>query len=136
GAGDLETIREWISGSGIRWGVDAEHRAAAGQPATLQNTWRFGLDRLLVGWAVGDDGELVHGVLPWADLEGSSGVLLGSLLELLDLLFRARERLAAPRSVAGWCVERAAPLPAAFAVDPATAGEVHEVEGAPYGLAE
>ncbi|MCP4039783.1 MAG: exodeoxyribonuclease V subunit gamma, partial [bacterium] len=51
-ARDLEIVKAWITESGIRWGVDASHRRALDQPGTAENTWRFGLDRLLLGYGV------------------------------------------------------------------------------------
>ncbi len=54
-AADLETIRSLIKQAGIRWGLDAAQRmqisGAAFTPAT---SWQHGLDRLLLGFAVGD----------------------------------------------------------------------------------
>ncbi|MDZ7829487.1 MAG: hypothetical protein U5K33_08380 [Halofilum sp. (in: g-proteobacteria)] len=41
----------WIAAAGVRWGLDAETRRAAGAGDWAQNTWRFGLDRLLLGLA-------------------------------------------------------------------------------------
>ena len=48
---DLEIIRTWIEETGIRWGIDAAHRAELGLPAFGENSWRAGLDRLLLGYA-------------------------------------------------------------------------------------
>ena len=49
-AEDLDTITEWVGAAGVRWGVDAQHRGEHGQPRYDQNTWRFGLQRLLLGY--------------------------------------------------------------------------------------
>lgn len=57
-AADLEAVRDWVAASGIRWAADADHRRSVGQPAEDANTWRFGLDRLLLGVAVGDEGDV------------------------------------------------------------------------------
>ncbi len=48
---DLEIIRVWIEKTGIRWGIDAAQREALGLPAFAENSWRAGLDRLLLGYA-------------------------------------------------------------------------------------
>src|SRR5262249_18439039 len=47
---DLDRLRSWVGAAGIRWGADAQHREEVGQPALHENTWRFGLDRLLLGY--------------------------------------------------------------------------------------
>ena len=47
---DLDTLAGWVRESGVRWGFDAEHREPFGV-RYLQNTWRFGIDRVLTGVA-------------------------------------------------------------------------------------
>ncbi len=103
GVDELDTVRGWTVEAGIRWGVDAAHRAEVGQPPLGQNTWRFGLDRLLVGWAVDStDDRQWAGVLPYDDVEGSAGDLLGRFADFAETLFDFRRRLRAPRTVAEW----------------------------------
>lgn len=100
---DLGAIRGWVAHAGIRWGRDAEDRAVEGQPAAAANTWRFGLDRLLLGYAMdGRDQRLFGGVLPVDGVEGSQARALGLLAAFCDRLFAWRERLRRPRSPAAW----------------------------------
>lgn len=100
---DVETARGWIAGASIRWGVDADHRVELGLPSYAENTWRFGLDRLLLAHAMPPDGKtLFAGTLPCgAAAEDQTGGL-GPLAELCETLFELRTRLAAERSVAAW----------------------------------
>ena len=53
---DLATMTRWVSDSGIRWGYDQAGRAPFALDVEPQGTWRFGLDRLLVGVTVSADG--------------------------------------------------------------------------------
>ena len=46
---DLETVTGWVESAGIRWAFDADHREPFGLEGYVQNTWRFGLDRILAG---------------------------------------------------------------------------------------
>ncbi len=93
-----------MSASGIRWGIDADHRRAHDQPRYGENTWRFGLDRLLLGYAMpGDDRALFGDVLPFDEVEGGLALLAGKLAELCDALFRAiRELERGPRTLPEW----------------------------------
>ena len=43
---------EWILQLAIRWGHTGADRARHGQPDSDENTWQFGLDRLLLGAAM------------------------------------------------------------------------------------
>jgi exodeoxyribonuclease V gamma subunit len=100
---DAETVQRWVRDSGIRWGIDADHRASFGLPATHENTWRFGLDRLLVGYALPGAGErLYKGALPYDEIEGSLGEVLGRFASFAEAAIALDQRLAEPRSVARW----------------------------------
>ena len=102
-ARDLEIVKTWIVESGIRWGVDGAHRESLDQPGNSQNTWRFGLDRLLLGY--GEHAEprsLFRGVRPLDAVEGQGAERLGRTLDYCEFLFAQREKLAAPRSPEQW----------------------------------
>jgi exodeoxyribonuclease V gamma subunit len=100
---DLELVRHWLEEVRIRWGQDQQHRAELGLPAWSENTWRHGLDRLLLGCAMAGNGEqLFEGILPYDDLEGSATSVLGSLAEFLERLFAALKSLKVARSLRDW----------------------------------
>jgi exodeoxyribonuclease V gamma subunit len=102
-ATSLDKISEWVTRSNIRWGKDGQHRASHGQPGIEINTWAFGLDRLLLGYALPTNEMATFAdVLPFDDLEGNDAVLLGRLAEFLSTLFAQLDRLAGPRSLEDW----------------------------------
>jgi exodeoxyribonuclease V gamma subunit len=102
-ARELVTVREWIVESGVRWGVDAQHRASLGQPETSANTWEFGLERLLLGYAVPDDGQsLFCDVRPQEGVEGQRAAVLGRLLDFVEFCRARREKLTVLRSPSEW----------------------------------
>ncbi|MBX3354212.1 MAG: exodeoxyribonuclease V subunit gamma [Phycisphaeraceae bacterium] len=59
--GDLDLLRAWSEASAVRWGIDASHRAHHGRPGEEIGTWRWGLDRLLLGAVMPDGAEGVLG---------------------------------------------------------------------------
>jgi exodeoxyribonuclease V gamma subunit len=100
---ELERIERWLGVVNIRWGIDAADRGQLGLPATAENTWRFGLDRLLLGYAmVGGNRRDFGGVLPCDDLEGSEVEALGRFMDFTDKLFGYVRQLAAKRTLAAW----------------------------------
>lgn len=102
GAEDLDLLREWVGEAGIRWGIDAAHREEKRGTAVHENTWRFGLDRLLLGHALRADGRaLFADALPFGGVEGGEE-LLGRFVDFCETLFSLREALAAPRTLAQW----------------------------------
>lgn len=100
---DLELIEGWLLAVNIRWGIDEEHRAELGLPATRENSWRFGLDRLLLGYAMDDrDGAAFADILPYGGMEGSESEVLGSFLDFTEALFVRVRQLQGSRTLAGW----------------------------------
>ncbi len=101
---DITVIRRWVRKAGIRWGVDGEHLHGLGLPAFPDNTWKAGMDRLLIGYALPpEDGDRVfEGMLPSADTEGDSAQLLGRFVSFCEDLWRTRPLLEARRPVAAW----------------------------------
>lgn len=101
--GDLATLHRWVGESGIRWGRDAANRGELGLPETDQNSWRAGLDRMLLGLALpGEERQLFAGVLPYDQIEGSDAQLLSSLYAFTDQLFELPQRLAGIHPLARW----------------------------------
>ena len=47
---DLSLIKIWIKKVGIRWSLDAESKKKYAIPQTAENSWKSGLDQLLLGF--------------------------------------------------------------------------------------
>ena len=100
---DLETITGWVDKAGIRWAFDAEHRAPYGLEGYVQNTWRFGLDRVLAGVAVSDDADRFFGAtLPLDDVGSTSIDLAGRFAEYVERVRATCDRLTGSHPVAHW----------------------------------
>ncbi|MFH1983622.1 MAG: exodeoxyribonuclease V subunit gamma [Pseudomonadota bacterium] len=104
---DVDAFRQWIEGTAIRWGIDSNHRARLGLPPVAANTWREGIRRLLMGYAMGDPPgdaarELVENILPYTPLEGSDALRFGRVIDFLEALFEAITALETPRRLSGW----------------------------------
>ncbi|TPG81324.1 exodeoxyribonuclease V subunit gamma [Pseudomonas arsenicoxydans] len=101
---DLPTLHRWIEGAGIRWGMNAEQRAGLGLPEALeQNSWRFGLRRMLLGYAVGS-AIACEGIEPYDEIGGLDAALIGPLVALLDALEIAHQELTQPAPPKQWGV--------------------------------
>jgi exodeoxyribonuclease V gamma subunit len=98
---DVAAIHGWVRETRIRWGIDAQDRARLGLPATSENTWRAGLDRLTLGYALPGEA-LFQGVLPWDGIEGGNAASLGRLQTFTDNVFELRERLAGKKRITVW----------------------------------
>ncbi|MFZ6748103.1 exodeoxyribonuclease V subunit gamma [Undibacterium sp. Ren11W] len=99
---DLPQLSLWISGAGIRWGLDQSHRNGLGLGATgEQNAWIFGLRRMLLGYASGD-GAAYAGIEPYAEVGGLDASLAGSLAQFVESLIHWNLVLAQPASPEVW----------------------------------
>jgi exodeoxyribonuclease V gamma subunit len=99
---DLPLLKRWLEGAGVRWGLDAAQRATLGVGKALeQNTWRFGLRRMLLGYAVGDAGAYA-GIEPYDEIGGLEARLLGPLTRLLDALEDTLKTLTQPAPPSEW----------------------------------
>ncbi len=103
GEDHLETITRWVTRSGIRWAWDQGGRERYGLAAFQQNTWRFGLDRVLTGVALSDDSHLWLGpTLPLDDVSTTDIALAGRLAEAVDRLQSLTARLCGTHPVEHW----------------------------------
>lgn len=113
---DVPTLRRWIEGAGIRWGLNASQRGSLDLPSGMeQNTWAFGLRRLLLGYAVGEAASGPwQGIEPFDDIGGLEAALAGPLAALLETLERQWRTLREPTDVAGWVQRLRGLLEASF----------------------
>jgi exodeoxyribonuclease V gamma subunit len=99
---DLDSITTWVRESGIRWGFDQEHREPFGI-GFIQNTWQFGIDRVLAGVALSDDSRSWLGTtLPLDDVGSNRVELAGRFAELVRRLVTVTDRLTGTRLLAEW----------------------------------
>jgi exodeoxyribonuclease V gamma subunit len=100
---EVETVRRWVSETRIRWGFDGGHKMALGLPSFPQNTWRAGLERMLLGFAMpGRDEHLFSGILPYDPIEGGETRVLGCLVEFAENLFNRVTSLGRLRTLEAW----------------------------------
>jgi len=100
---EMDQLALWVGESGIRWGLDAAHRKRHGQPAVPHNTWRFGLDRMALGYCMPTDHfELQYDCLPYTSIEGMAGRLLGRFSHACEVLFDCLQALNRSQTLAQW----------------------------------
>jgi exodeoxyribonuclease V gamma subunit len=97
---DADELGRWVTAAGLRWGLDAQHRARVmadggaepppSGPDDDLNTWRFALDRLLLGYATGRDDAawpaMWQSVAPLPGAGALAASRLGSLDAMLAVL--------------------------------------------------
>jgi len=100
---EMDTLSKWLSESGVRWGIDAEHRAHWDQPALPQNTWRWGLDRVLLGYVMpASEMDVSYDMLPYDVIEGEDAVRLDRFLKFWRAVLDLRDQMRGPRQMSDW----------------------------------
>lgn len=102
-AADIEIAERWIKATNIRWGIDAQHRSKIGLPPFAENTWRAGIERLLLGYALpGHNRRMFSGILPYDHIEGTEAGIIGRFLEFIDRLFNIVNALQQKCTLKDW----------------------------------
>jgi exodeoxyribonuclease V gamma subunit len=100
---ELALVRQWITESGIRWGIDADHRKSLQLPELDANTWRTGLQRCLLGYAMaGHQQTMFEGVMPYDEVEGGGAEVLGRFVTASEALFKLVAELPVARPLSEW----------------------------------
>lgn len=100
---ELKLIRGWVEKTRIRWGLDEHDRTRFGLPSYRENSWHAGLDRLLLGYAMPEEGWNLHnGILPYDEMEGSDTYTLGKLVEFINRLEDCSTMLTRARTLTEW----------------------------------
>ncbi len=103
----IELIRSWLRDTQTRWGHSAKDKADLGLPEIEANTWRAGLDRLLLGYAMpmntdGDDWGLFDEKLGFDGISGERADIMAQLCAFIDKLDRWRKRLKGEFNAEQW----------------------------------
>ncbi|MDQ6950726.1 MAG: exodeoxyribonuclease V subunit gamma [Mariprofundales bacterium] len=114
---DSAVIRALLAQLHVHWGIDGAHRGALGLPEWSAHSWHAAEERLMAGFAFGEEiigeaaveevaGEtaaspLWQGIAP-LPLEESSAAMMADLWVLLQRLDYWRHTLAQPRSASAW----------------------------------
>ncbi|MBU2510278.1 exodeoxyribonuclease V subunit gamma [bacterium] len=127
---DIASIRFWVKESGIRWGVNEGYKKGLDLPEVTENSWEFGIRRLLLGIALPqkEHDSLFQGILPCANTEGDQAYILGRFIKFVDLLIKWATILKKPRNLKSWidCLSRV--LSDFFEVDDATETYWYEIK--------
>ncbi len=110
---ELQLLEQWLAAANVRWGLDQEHKRNILQQGDVslvveddgelrKYSWKWGLQRLLLGLLHIDSAVLIDGTLTVPDVEGIAAEALGKLCWLLELLEEHRGNLQKPRTIPQW----------------------------------
>lgn len=134
---DLKILTDWVSKTNIAWGKDGESKEGYGLPPSQENTWQAGIKRMLLGYAMLDDGgSLYEGVLPFSEIEGSGSELLGKFIDFIEKLFEIVDSFDVKQDIASWIIVLKRIIEAFIVEDDDSARDVEYIYSAINSLLE
>ncbi|WP_407331234.1 exodeoxyribonuclease V subunit gamma [Enterovibrio sp. 27052020O] len=113
----FEKVKFWVEEAGIRWGLDDNTAAHFSLPNQHQNTWQFGLNRMLLGYAMPSEKGLYNDVLAYDEVQGLEADVAGKLGEFFRVLNAAQAALTQTQSGHNWVQTLTALFDDMFALD-------------------
>ncbi|MBI5483382.1 MAG: exodeoxyribonuclease V subunit gamma [Deltaproteobacteria bacterium] len=100
---ELASLRSWLHGSAVRWGLDENHRAELGFSPFADFSWQAGLDRLFLGYAMTPDASgAFKGILPYPAMGGQRSLALGKLADFFTNIRQIHSSFASGHTLLEW----------------------------------
>jgi len=85
---DISTIKKWVDQTGIRWGIDSNHREKVDNISYEENSWSKGLTQLLAGYSMFEEkGMSFLNIIPSNFINSGNSELLGKFIEITNIIF-------------------------------------------------
>ncbi|OEF25873.1 exodeoxyribonuclease V subunit gamma [Vibrio rumoiensis] len=103
---EFERVSLWVQQVGIRWGLDENTSLDLSLPRQQQNTWLFGIERMLLGYAMPEELGLFECgdeiIAAFDEVQGMDAELAGKLAEFVRALQVYRDRLSHTHTFNTW----------------------------------
>ncbi|WP_253254721.1 exodeoxyribonuclease V subunit gamma [Buchnera aphidicola] len=99
---EINILHEWIKKANIRWGLDKKQKSNIISPKTDQNTWFYGIKKLLVSYAINEEEKVWDNILSFTSINTSRTELIGKLINLIKTLDKWREKLLFSKKIKSW----------------------------------
>ncbi|WP_413113728.1 exodeoxyribonuclease V subunit gamma [Thaumasiovibrio sp. DFM-14] len=99
---DLPQLAQWLEECGVRWGLDAHTAEEFALPSQHANTWLFGLQRMVLGYAMPSEMGLFQGQMAYDEVQGLNAELAGKLGMFVETVIGLRRALSQPQPPHDW----------------------------------
>ena len=135
GASELDVLAAWLDQSGIRWGLDAAHRASVGVPAEAAHTFDDGMARLFLGYALPSAIAVPFDQrIPAVGIEAGDAALLGSFWHCVTMIEHLHHELQRDHAALDWHMFLQKITTDFFAPDTEQADQVTELKDCLFAL--
>lgn len=107
---EVEKCRDLTRATNIRWGISDNSRAKDNLPNSEEHTWKYALDRSLLGYALAgsENGEKLFesernlSLLAYNEIEGKDALVLSNLKRFTDTIFKLNDWKTQKHSLNTW----------------------------------
>ncbi|GMQ47350.1 exodeoxyribonuclease V subunit gamma [Vibrio sp. 10N] len=103
---EFSLLRAWVEEAQIRWGIDNQTASEFDLPEFGQNSWMFGISRMLAGYAVSEQAGLLmvgnESISPYEQTQGMQAETAGKLAQFIDKLAHYRKVLNHTMTIEKW----------------------------------
>ncbi|MFA0440704.1 exodeoxyribonuclease V subunit gamma [Vibrio sp. 10N.286.49.C2] len=99
-------IKLWVDEAQVRWGIDEHTAHEFDLPEFGQNSWMFGISRMLAGYAISEESGLLcvddDVIAPYEQTQGMRAETAGKLAQFIDTIAGYRQRLSMATNIEQW----------------------------------
>ncbi|WP_040356498.1 exodeoxyribonuclease V subunit gamma [Candidatus Photodesmus anomalopis] len=103
---EIDIIKKWIQESGIRWGLDSSIADEFNLPVSDQNTWKSGISRMFLGYAMSEQSGLFKSkdtmFFPYNEVQGMKAEIAGKISYFIEKISFYRLLLKQSQSIDSW----------------------------------
>jgi exodeoxyribonuclease V gamma subunit len=127
---DCETVLQWISATGIKWSINGSMKQEFNCPPYEENTWKRGLDQLLLGYALPSDQlQSFNGIFGYEHIEGMMGTVLGNFITFFNTLVEFDRVSRSDHTLSDWCSILCTVIERCIKPDSAKVQELTQIHG-------
>ncbi|WAI18829.1 MAG: exodeoxyribonuclease V subunit gamma [Buchnera aphidicola (Brevicoryne brassicae)] len=99
---DINILYYWIEEANIRWGIDCKHKKKLFFPENKENTWSWGIEKLLLSYATNHTKGIWNDVLSCSIINGSRAELIGKLIIFINTLKKWQKKTSKLKYPSSW----------------------------------
>lgn len=99
---EINILHNWVQDTNIRWGVNKKHKNDLNFLKIQENTWFYGIEKLLLSYAINEKNKIWNNILSIVCIDFSKSELIGKLSHLINLLNKWRIKLLKSKKIKYW----------------------------------
>nr|WP_264357810.1 exodeoxyribonuclease V subunit gamma [Buchnera aphidicola] len=99
---EIKILYHWVEEANIRWAIDSRHKDYLSFPENKENTWFYGIEKLLLSYAMNDTETIWNNILSCSLINGSRAELIGKLIIFIKVLKKWQNKLSKSQNLTYW----------------------------------